>query len=145
MSYNSNQLIPDLSDFSPRVQLNLQTMLYLLSDPPNVSILIIPLTFRPPKCRGRPFSQVANSFQASKISICTLFKSRLTSYQGNAVRLLGVTSNQKVTFGKPSKFPVRSYYLRDLFFILRSYYYQIALGLLIISLVELLLIDQSPS
>ena len=38
MSYDSNQQIPDLSEFSPRVQLNLQTMLCLLSNPPKVFI-----------------------------------------------------------------------------------------------------------
>ena len=120
-------------------------MLCLLSDPPKVFILVIPLKFRPPKGRGRPFSWVAKSFQASEISICTLFQPRLFSYQGNLVRLLGVKLNQKFISGKLSKFPVRSYFLGDLILMLRSYYYQIALGLLFFSLVELLLIDTSPS
>ena len=145
MSYDSNQQISDLRDFSPRFQLNLQTMLCLLSDPLKVFILMIPLTFRPPKGRGRPFLWIANSFQASKTSICTLFQSRPSSYQGNAVRLLGVKSNQKVTPGKPSNFPVRSYYLRDLILMLRSYYSQFLLRLLFFGLVELLLMDHSPS
>ena len=108
MSYVSTRILPDLSDFSPRVQLNLQTMLYLLSDPPKVFILIILLMFRPPKGKGSPFSRVAKLLQASKISICTLFQSRSSSYQGNVVCLLGVKSNQKVTSAKPSKFSVRS-------------------------------------
>ena len=144
MSYDFNQLIPDLSDFSPRVQLNLQTMLSLLSDPPEVFILIIQLTFRPPK-GWRPFSWIANSFQASKFSICTLFQSRPSSHPGNLVRLLWIQLNQKVTSGKLRKFPVRSYYLGDLILMLRSYYYQIALRLLFLSLVELLLIEHLPS
>ena len=145
MSYDSDQQIPDLSDFGPRVQLNLQSMLCLLGDPPKVFILIIPLTFRPPKGRGRPFSWVANLFQASKILIGTLFQSRPSSYQGNVIRLLGVKLNQKFTSGEPSKFPVCSYYLGDLILMLLSYYYQFPLGLLFFNLVELLLIDHSPS
>ena len=120
-------------------------MLYLHSDPPKVFILNIPSKFRPPKGRGRPFSLVANSFQASKISICTLFQSRLFSYQRNVLRLLGVKLNQKVTSGRPSKFHVHSCYLGDLIPMLRSYCYQIAVGLLFFSLVELLLKDHSPS
>ena len=120
-------------------------MLCLLSDPPKVFILFIPLTFRPPKGRERPFSWVPKSFQLSKISICTLFQSRPSSYQGKVFRLLGVKLNQKVTSGKPSKVPVRSCYLGDLFFMLRSYYHQLPLVLLFFSLVELLLIDHSPS
>ena len=120
-------------------------MLCLPSNPPKVFILNIPLTFRPPKGRGRPFLWVANSFQTSKISICTLFQSRPFGYQGKVFRLLGVKSNQKVTSGKQSKIPVRSYYLGDLIFTLRSYYYQFPLGLLFFSLVEMLLIDHSPN
>ena len=139
-----NQFLNSVN-FSSRVQLNLQTMLCLLSNPRKVFVLIIPLTFRPPKGRGRPFSWVANSFQASKFSICTLFQSRPSSYQGNVVRRLGVKLNQKVISGEPSKFPVHSYYLGNLTLMLRSYYYQIALELLFFSLVELLLIDHSPS
>ena len=145
MSYDSSQLIPDLSDFNHRVQLNLQTVLCLLSDPLKVFILIIPLTFRPPKGRWRPFSWLANSGQASKISICTLFQSRSFIYQGNLISLLGVKSNQKLTSGKPSKFPVCSYCLGDLILMLRSYYYHFPLGLLVFGPVELLLIDHSPS
>ena len=125
-------LFPELRGFSPRVQFNLQTMLCLLSDPHKVFILIIPLTFRPSKGRGRPFLWAVKSYQVSKILICTLFQSRPSSYQGNVVRLLRVKSNQKVTSGKPSKFPVHSYHLGDLIFMLRSDYYQIALGLLIL-------------
>ena len=117
-------------NFSSRVQLNLQTMLCLLSNPFKVFILIIPLTFRPPKGRGRPFLWVANSFQASKFSIRTLFQSRPSCYQGNVVRLLGVKLNQKVTSGEPSKFPVHSYYLGNLTLMLCLYYYQFPLGLL---------------
>ena len=105
MSYDSNQLVLDLCDFSPRVQLNLQTMLCLLSDSPKVYILITPLTFRPPKGRGRPFSWVTKSFQASKISLCTLFQSRPSSYQGNVIRLLGVELGQKATSGELKKIP----------------------------------------
>ena len=145
MSYDSTQLIPDLRDFFHRAQLNLKNMLDLISDPPKVFILIIPLTFRLPKGRGRPFSWLASSFQASKFSICSLFQSRPFSYQGNEVCLLGVKSNQKITSGKPSKFPVRSYYLGDSILMLRSFYYQFALGLLFFSPVELLLLDHSPS
>ena len=92
----------------------------------------------------RPFSWVADSFQVSKILICTLFQSRASSYQGNVVRLLGVKINPKVTSGEPSKLPVRSYYLGELIFMLRSYY-QFPLGLLFLSLIELLLIDHLPS
>ena len=138
MSYDSNQLILDLSDLSPRVQLNLQTMACLLNNPPKVFSLIIPLTFLPPKGRGRPFLWVANTFQASKISICTLLQSRPSSYHGHVVCLLGVKSNQKVTSGKPCKIPIRSNYLGNLIHMLWSYYYQIALGLLFFSLVEIL-------
>ena len=141
MSYDFNQPIPELCDFSPRAQLTSKPF----SNPPKVFILIIPLTFRPSKGRGRPFSWVANSFQASKILICTLFQSRRSSYQGNIVCLLGIKLNQKVTPGKPSKFPVQSYYLGNLTLMPRSYYYQNALGLLFFSLVEMLLIDHSPS
>ena len=110
--YNSNQLIPDLIDFSPRVELNLQTLIQLLSDSPRVYILVIPLTFRPPKEGGRSFSRVDNSFQASKSSICTLFQSRPSSYQGNVVCLLCVSLNQKVTSGEPNKFFVCSFFRR---------------------------------
>ena len=80
MSNDSNQQIPDLSDFSARVQLNLQTMLCLLNDSPKIFILIIPLAFRPPNGRGRPFSWVL-LFRLSclldtiaKISNCNLFQ-----------------------------------------------------------------------
>ena len=120
-------------------------MLCLLSNPPKVFILIIPLTFRLPIGRGRPFTWVTNSFQASKFSIFTLFQSRPSSYQGNVVRLLGVKSNQKVISGKPSKFPVHSYFLGNLTLMPQSYYYPFLLGLLFFSPVELLLIDHSPS
>ena len=116
-------------NLSSQVQLNLQTMLCLLSNPPKVFITILPLTFRPSKGRGRPFLWVANSFQASKISTCTLFQSRPSSYQWNLVRLLGVKINQKVTSGEPSKFHVHSYYLGNLILMLRSYYYPFLLGL----------------
>ena len=120
-------------------------MLCLLSNPPKVFILIIPLTFRPPKGRGRSFLWVANLFRASKFSICTLFQCRTSSYQGNVVRILGVKLNQKVTSGEPSKFPVHSYYLGNLTLRPLSHYYQFPLGLLFFSLIELLLIDHSPS
>ena len=105
-------------------------MLSLPIDPPKVFILIIPLTFRPSKGRGRPFSWVANSFQASKFSICTLFQSWPSSYQGNVVRLLGVRLNEKVTSGKPSKYPVHSYCLGNLALMLCLSYCQFFLGLL---------------
>ena len=120
-------------------------MLCLLSNPPKVFILIIPLTFRHPKGRGRPFLCLANLFRASNISICSLFQSGTSSYQGNAARLLGVKLNQKVTSGEPSKSPVHSYYLGNLTLRPLSHYYQFPLGLLFFSLVELLLIDHSPS
>ena len=141
MSCSSNQLIPDLSDFNSRVQLSLQTALCLLIDPSKVFVLIIPLTFRPPKGRESPFTWVANSIQTSKTSICTLFQSRLSGYQENVVRLLGFNSNQKFTSGKPSNFPVCLNDLGDLIIMLRFYYYQFPLGLLYFSLVEMLLID----
>ena len=145
MSYDSNHLILDLCNFSPRVQLNLQTMLCLLSDPPKVFILIIPLTFRPPKAMERPFPWKANLFQASKISLCTLFQSRPSSYQGNIIRLLGVELGQKTTSGELNNLPVLSYYLVNLTLMPRSDYYQFLLGLLFFSLIELLIVDHSPS
>ena len=145
MSYDSNQLVLDLCDFSPRVQLNLQTMLCLFSNPPKVFISIITLTFRSPQGRGRPFSWVADSFQASKISLCTLFQALPSSYQGNIVRLLGVKSNQKVTNGKPSKIPVHSYYLGNLILKLCLYYYQFLWDYFSFTLIDILLIAHSPS
>ena len=120
-------------------------MLSLLSDPPMVFDLMIPLTFRPPKGRGRPFSWVAASFQASKFLICTLFQSRASSYQGNVVLLLRVKLKQKVTSGSLSIFPVCLYFLGDLVLMLRCYDYQLPLGLFFFSVVELLLTDHSPS
>ena len=86
----------------------------------------------------------SNLFQASKISVCTIFQSRPSSNQGNAVRLVGVKSNQKVSSGKPSKFPVRSYYLGNITLMPQSYYL-FPLGLLFFSLVDILFIAHSPS
>ena len=105
-------------------------MLCLVSDPPKVFILVISLTCRSPKGRGRPFYWVAKSFQASKISICTLIQSRPSSYQGKVFRLLGVKLNQEATSGELSKNLVQSYYLGDLPPMLCSYYSQFPLGLL---------------
>ena len=128
-------------NFSPRVQLNLQTMLCLLSDHSKVCILFIPLTIRPHRGMWRNFSCVATSFLGSNVTICTLFQARLSSYQVNVARQLGPNLYQKVTSGKPSKPTSRSYYLGDLMIMLRSYCFQFFLGLLFLDLIELLLID----
>ena len=61
MSYDSNQPIPELCE----LQLSSWTQppnhaMFAISNPPNVFILLIPLTFRPPNGRGTPFLRVAN-------------------------------------------------------------------------------------
>ena len=145
MPYDSNQPIPELCELQLSSSTNLLTMLCLSSYLPKVFILIITLMFRPPNGRGRPFLWVANSFQASKISICTLFQSRPSNYQGKVFCLLGVKSNQKVTSGKPSKIPVHSYYLGNITLMPLSQKYQFPLGLLFFTLIDILLIAHSPS
>ena len=69
MSYDSNQLIPDLSDFSYRDQYNLHTMIFLLIDPPKVFILTFPVTFRPLNGSGRTFSWVTTHSKLLKFPL----------------------------------------------------------------------------